>query len=271
MIPNFHLNQQKGELTLPQTSQCKNAAGQKDSGWCKRKVEIKTEASGGRTLCLHLACEQALLFGRAKLAARERASERRSWEGPRPFSILPPALASPLARLSRVYFSRYPPNGELALSGSLHSVMKQLNYQSALIGATNGNRPHSTRSAHWPKYNFISNSLEQGCGRQRYPRRQRKNAGMSRVQRNSEKYSIWLSRASRNTIPLLTWWKRILNELPIAHQLSDKQLPLRQKARSFYGNKDAEITWNCSIATEARLETKDERDLPTVTDMERPS
>ena len=149
--------------------------------------------------------------------------------------------------------------------------MKQLNYQSALIGATNGNRPHSTRSAHWPKYNFISNSLEQGCGRQRYPRRQRKNAGMSRVQRNSEEYSIWLSRASRNTIPLLTWWKRILNELPIAHQLSDKQLPLRQKARSFYGNKDAEITWNCSIATEARLETKDERDLPTVTDMERPS
>ena len=176
---------------------------------------------------------------------RERAPKPRGAEGP--FSTLPPALASSLACLSRVYFSRYPPNGELALSGSLHSVMKQLNYQSALIGATNGNRPHSTRSAHWAKYNFISNSLEQGCGRQRYPTRQRKNAGMSRFQRNSEKYSIWLSRASRNTIPVLTWWKRILNELPIAHQLSDKQLPLREKARSFYGNKDAEITWNCSI------------------------
>ena len=43
-----------------------------------------------------IAYEQALLFGRAKRAAGERASERRS------------------ACLSRVYFSRYPPNGELA-------------------------------------------------------------------------------------------------------------------------------------------------------------
>ena len=30
----------------------------------------------------YIACEQALLFGRAKRAARERASERRSREGP---------------------------------------------------------------------------------------------------------------------------------------------------------------------------------------------
>ena len=41
MIPNFHLKQQKGELTLRQTSQRKNVAGQKDLGWRKRKVEIK--------------------------------------------------------------------------------------------------------------------------------------------------------------------------------------------------------------------------------------
>ena len=33
-----------------------------------------------------LACEQALLFGRAKPGARERASERRSREGPAPRS-----------------------------------------------------------------------------------------------------------------------------------------------------------------------------------------
>ena len=149
------------------------------------------EASGRRTLCFHLTWEQALLFGRAK----------RGEEGP--FSPLPPALASLLARLSRVYFSQYPPNGELA-----RRLVSNLWWNSwtisALIGATNGNRPHSTRSAHWPKYNFISNLLEQGCGRQRYPSRQRKNAGMSRVQRNSEKYSIWLSRASRKTIPLMT-------------------------------------------------------------------
>ena len=43
-----------------------------------------------------LACEQALLFGRAKRAARARASVQ-LWR-----------------LLSRVYFSRYPPNGELA-------------------------------------------------------------------------------------------------------------------------------------------------------------
>ena len=44
---------------------------------------------------IFIACEQALLFGRAKRAARERTRGR-------------------LACLSRVYFSRYPPNGELA-------------------------------------------------------------------------------------------------------------------------------------------------------------
>ena len=49
----------------------------------------------------YIACEQALLFGRAKRAARERVSERGSCEG-----------RSRL--LSRVYFSLYPPNGELA-------------------------------------------------------------------------------------------------------------------------------------------------------------
>ena len=63
-------------------------------------------ARQNKRAALLLACEQALLFGRAKRAARERASERRSREGP--------AVASPLACLSRVYFSQYPPNGELA-------------------------------------------------------------------------------------------------------------------------------------------------------------
>ena len=126
---------------------------------------------------------------------RERAPKPRGAEGP--FSPLPPALES------RLLFT-ISPKSRACSQGSLHSVMKQLNYQSALIGATNGNQPHSARSAHWPKYNFISNLLEQGCGRQRYLTRQRKNAGMSRVQLNSEKYSIWLSRASRETIPLRT-------------------------------------------------------------------
>ena len=43
---------------------------------------------------------------------RERAPKPRGAEGP--FSPLPPALESPLAYLSCVYFSRYPPNRELA-------------------------------------------------------------------------------------------------------------------------------------------------------------
>ena len=41
-----------------------------------RKVKINLVST------VSLACEQALLFGRAKRAARERASERRSREGP---------------------------------------------------------------------------------------------------------------------------------------------------------------------------------------------
>ena len=49
------------------------------------------------------ACEQALLFGRTKRAAREHVSERRSREVPVP---LHPAFASSLACFSRVYFSR---------------------------------------------------------------------------------------------------------------------------------------------------------------------
>ena len=70
-------------------------------------------------VCLFLkvvACEQALLLGRAKRAARERTSERRTGEG------TPPAVASPLVCHSSVYFSRYPPMESL-LAG----------YQSALF------------------------------------------------------------------------------------------------------------------------------------------
>ena len=43
---------------------------------------------------LPIACEQALLFGRANRAARERASERRSREGPAPRSRVLARLAS---------------------------------------------------------------------------------------------------------------------------------------------------------------------------------
>ena len=62
---------------------------------CFLCVSHKTRMSAFRVLIVHsyirpkstadkrgLACEQALLFGRAKRAARERASERRSREGP---------------------------------------------------------------------------------------------------------------------------------------------------------------------------------------------
>ena len=84
-----------------------------------------------------------------------------------------------------------------------HSVMRQLSYQSALIGATNGNRLQPTRSAQGTK--FISNSLEQEYGNP-YDRLcyREEMKEMSRVDRNSGAYSIWLSRASRKTVPLLT-------------------------------------------------------------------
>ena len=48
-----------------------------------------------------VACDQTLLFGRAKRNARGSGEAAR-------------AEGSPLACLSRVHFSRYPPNGELA-------------------------------------------------------------------------------------------------------------------------------------------------------------
>ena len=154
MIPNFHLKQQKGELTLPQTSQRKNVAGQKYLGWCKTKVDIKASVwQANIVFPLSLQASSYIWASEASRArTRERAAKTRGAEGP--FFPLPQALASPLARLSRVYFSRYSPNVELAL-------------RLVLIGGKNGNRPHSTRSAHWMKCNFISNSLEQGYGRQR--------------------------------------------------------------------------------------------------------
>ena len=74
--------------------------------WLKVKFSLWLEWSGRSVLTNgkrpychmlpatgHLACEQALLFGRAKRAARERAGERRGRKGPFP------AFASPLARL----------------------------------------------------------------------------------------------------------------------------------------------------------------------------
>ena len=71
------------------------------------------EASGRRTLCFHLACEQGLIWASEASRVRkcEAAAKPRGAEGP--FSPPPLALASPLACHSCVYFSRYPPNGEL--------------------------------------------------------------------------------------------------------------------------------------------------------------
>ena len=114
MIPNFHLKQQKGELTLPQTSQRKNVAGQKDLGWRKRKVEIKKSVWRTNIVpTLSLRASSLIWASEATCATtRERAPQPRGAQWPS--SPLPPALASPLACLSRVYFSRYPPNGELA-------------------------------------------------------------------------------------------------------------------------------------------------------------
>ena len=114
-IPNFHWKQQKGKITLPQTSQRKNVAGQKDLG-CKRKAWVEIKKSVWRAniespLSLRVS---SLIWATDACCTRtrERAPKPRGAEGP--FSPLPPALESPLAYLSRVYFSRYPPNRELA-------------------------------------------------------------------------------------------------------------------------------------------------------------
>ena len=85
-----------------------DTAGKVDNETRQQMNNLLQRLCSVRFFLLSIACEQALLFGRAKRAARERAIEPRSREGP------PPAVASPLACLSRVYFSRYPPNGELA-------------------------------------------------------------------------------------------------------------------------------------------------------------
>ena len=66
-----------------------------------------------RVFAATLASEQALIFGREKRAAQERVSERRGLEGPLP------SFGTPLACLSRVYFTRYAPTGELATQVTL--------------------------------------------------------------------------------------------------------------------------------------------------------
>ena len=73
---------------------------------------------------LTLACEQALPFGRAKRAARERASERRS------------------------YFLRYPPNGELArmlMSGHILSDLMPFEIEPFFACPNKKPRPKNTR------------------------------------------------------------------------------------------------------------------------------
>ena len=85
-----------------------DTAGKVDNETRQQMNNLLQRLCSVRFFLLSIACVQALLFGRAKRAARERAIEPRSRKGP------PPAVASPLACLSRVYFSRYPPNGELA-------------------------------------------------------------------------------------------------------------------------------------------------------------
>ena len=73
--------------------------------------QMESFLAGFSLPCLvYIVCEQALLFGRTKRAAREHASEQRIPHAPR-FRV---SSRVPLACLSRVYFLLYPPNGELA-------------------------------------------------------------------------------------------------------------------------------------------------------------
>ena len=67
----------------------------------------------------NLACEQALLFGPAKRAARERASERRSRDGPTPR----PSQSRLLSRASRACTFHDIPRMESLLAGQAESVL----------------------------------------------------------------------------------------------------------------------------------------------------
>ena len=82
--------------------------------WRSKEVEIKGSVWQAKIVFpLSLLASSYIWASEASRArTRERAAKPRGDEGP--FSLLPPALASLLARLSHVYFSRYPPNGELA-------------------------------------------------------------------------------------------------------------------------------------------------------------
>ena len=132
---------------------------------------------------------------------RERAAKPSAAEGP--FSPLPPVLVSPLACHSRVYFSRYT---------QIESLLVD---QSPLCDETVALSECFNRSNKWksaPLYTICAlNEIKfyQQLTRTRvqevkisYATGEKQE--MSRVQRNSETYSIWLSRASRKTIPLLT-------------------------------------------------------------------
>ena len=153
MIPNFHLKQQKGELTLPQTSQRKNVAGQKDLGWCKRKVEIKKSVLRANIVSpLSLRRSSLIWASEASCArTRERAPQPRGAEGP--FCPLPPALASPLACLLRFTFHDIP-QMESLLAGQSPLWDETVELLECFNWSNKWKSAHSTRSAHWRKNNF---------------------------------------------------------------------------------------------------------------------
>ena len=93
-------------------------------------------------------CQQALLFGRAKRAARERASRLLS--------------RASCASLSRVPFSRYPPNRELArrLRPGLKSLMRSWGYILLIFLATDPTvTKRFTVFFRWQKILIISNEV----------------------------------------------------------------------------------------------------------------
>ena len=88
-----------------------DTAGKVDNETRQQMNNLLQRLCSVRSFLLSIACEQALLFGRAKRAARERASELRNREGP------PPPQSRLLSRASRACTFHDIPQMESLLAG----------------------------------------------------------------------------------------------------------------------------------------------------------
>ena len=105
----------------------------------------------------HLACEQALLFGRVKRVSRERASERRSREGPAfsRSSLRLPKKESLLAGYRALEINTACLTSQADLNASiLYKILYKYNWSEKLV-----DRPHQTQGSSDLHPNMVSTPL----------------------------------------------------------------------------------------------------------------